>query len=199
MSGITRIKIQSNWKDWRTDMADELAPAADTIYREAFGSIGMPISEGVDYVNVTKDEAMARYDWKEGIDVILQFTAGSKATLQEKYLTYWESTATFEERKTSGAPGAWYYCTAQYYFVGYAWKYWDYKSREVYPHAIKEFQDGILLDLAATHRSDSAGEIDWLFNGNQHDGRRASFRYVNFNNIPSSCIIARYPWQLSTG
>ena len=189
MPGIIRIRILSDWRDWRTQMAEDLAPAADAIYRKAFDDIGMGLSAGMEVIAVTKEAAMSRYDWREGIDVILELENGGKMTLQEKFLTYCEDTATFEERKKSGAPGAWYYCTAQYYFVGYARRYWNYIQRKVIEHPILDFQSGILLDFPAIKRA--ANEINWKYNKNYHDGRGASFRYVNFDDIPPSCIIYR--------
>jgi hypothetical protein len=191
MLGITRICIKSNWHDWRTDMAEVLSPAADNIYRTAFRKIGMELEEGTGSIAVTGEEAAARYDWKEGIDVILQSVSGARMTMQEKFLTYYEDTATFEERKTSGAPGAWYYCTAQYYFVGYARHYWDYKKRKIVEHPLIDFQSGVLLDFPALKRCDAAGMINWKYNENVYDGRHSSFRYVNFDDIPTSCIIWR--------
>jgi len=183
MVGITRIKIESNWSDWRTKMSDDLAPVANELYRVEFANLNMPLMEGEEIITCTKSEAMARYDWREGIDVILRFSGGAKATLQEKYLTYHESTATFEERKTSGAEGAWYYCTAQYYFVGYARKYLDKN--------ILKFQDGMMVDFPAIKRADMQERIDWKFNGNGRDGRRATFRYINFDDVPQDCRIWR--------
>lgn len=194
MAGITRIKIVSDWHDWRTQMAEDLAPTADGIYRAAFAAIKMPIAPGVEDVACTKEEAKSRYDWCEGIDVILTFERGGKATLQEKFLDYDKNTVTFEEYKTSGAPGAWYYCTAQYYYVGYARRY----KRE---HVL-EFQAWILLNLPQLRLLDAQGLVRWgepQYNTqdnplgirrNGHDGRGASFRYVYFPLIPSECVIA---------
>ena len=181
MPGITRIKIKSDWNDWRTRMEDELTPAANELYRFIFSKRILPLQEGYEEVQCTKDEAVARYDWKEGIDIILKFIDGTKATMQSKFLTFADDTATFEEKKNSGADGFWYYGSPQYYFVGYARNYKD--------KGILEFNNWILLDYPAIHRSDSRGEIEWEFNNNHHDGRRAEFRYVFFNHIPENCII----------
>ncbi len=185
MAGITRIKIVGDgWDDWRTRMSDELAPAADRIYRAAF-----PLLAGLDIVRCTKSEAMARYDWKEGIDVILTFSDNTRGTLQEKFLTYDISTATIEERKGNGEQGAWYYCTAQYYFWGYARKY----KRE----RLLEFQDWLIADLPALHRADREGLIDWRFGENRRDGRRATFRYVHFNDLPLNTVVARFNQEIT--
>jgi len=186
MSGITRIHIQSDWDDWRTQLAHDHEDVADSIYRSAFN-----LAEGVSVVECTKNEAAGRYDWKEGIDVILRTDKGTRMTLQEKFLTFWQSTATFEERKTNGDLGAWYYCTAQYYFVGYTRKYWDYKRRAVFSNPLIDFQDWVLIDLAAIHREDENNRVAWTFNTNTQDNRRAQFRYIGFDNLPPSSVLSR--------
>lgn len=185
MAGITRIKIVSNWDDWRKEMEEGLAPPANELYRQIFNDIGMPLEEGEEVITCTLGEAKSRYDWQEGIDVILKFLLGGKATMQEKFLTFHDSTATFEERKSSGEEGVWYYCTAQYYFVGYARTWKTYKE--------KLFQDWMLIDFPAIKRADGQDRVHWHENGNRHDGRRATFRYVYFDEVPSDCIIARMP------
>lgn len=188
MSGITRIKIkESSDLGWRIQLAHAHEYIADEIYQQIFD-----LADGKQDIKVAKNEAMSRYDWKEGIDVILQTKSGTRMTLQEKFLTYYKSTITFEEKKTSGKPGAWYYCTAQYYFIGYTRRYWDYKNRKLFNNPIIEFQDYILVDLAALHRADENAEIYWRYDENGKDNRRAIFRYILFDNVPENCIIARY-------
>lgn len=181
--GIERIRITSDWKDWRTDIAEDMAPVADGVYRQVFAGIGLPLHESEQVTCCTKEQARARYDWQEGIDVILSFAGGGRATLQEKFLTYHTSTVTFEEYKTSGEPGAWFYCTAQYYFVGYARKVRD---------GLLLFQDWILLDLPSVRRMDGQQHLPWQNNKNKHDGRRATFRYLHFDHVPAACVVARY-------
>jgi len=186
MSGITRINIVSNWNDWRTELARRHSEQADAIYRGVFN-----IADGKQEIKVSKDEAMARYDWKEGIDVILEMKSGARMTLQEKYLTFDKSTITFEETKTSGEKGAWYYCTAQYYFVGYTREYWDWRNRQTYPNPITAFQDWILIDLPAIHRESERNNIMWKYQVNGKDGRKSTFRYINFLDVPDCCIIGK--------
>jgi len=186
MSGITRIKINYDWSDWRTQLADAHYEVANRIYRDIFN-----LEDGNESINVTKSEALARYDWKEGIDVILTTESGSRMTVQEKFLTYYKSTITFEETKTSGEKGAWYYCTAQYYFVGYTRKYWNYKTRSLFDSPTINFQDYVLIDLASIHREDEKGNIKWTFNKNINDGRGSTFKYLLFDELPINCIISR--------
>jgi len=195
MAGIERIQINSAWHDWRTLMAQELAPAADNLYRQIFAEIGLELLPESSMIECTKEEAISRYDWQEGIDVLLHFKRGDKATLQEKFLTYRDSTITFEERKTSGAPGAWYYCTAQYYFTGYAREYLEpWKSNQPARRRTNptlSFQDWILVDLPALHRADAQGQCRWSFRENARDGRRASFRYLYFFQVPERAVVSR--------
>lgn len=191
MAGIERIKIISDWDTWRTRLANDLAPVANSIYRQAFADIGMPLADGETELECTKEEAQARYDWKEGIDVIFTFASGVRGTHQEKFLTFHKNTVTFEERKGNGERGAWYYCTAQYYFVGYAreWSLPRPTPERLWPKK-PIFQSWILVDLPALHRADATGRLPWRYNQNKHDGARASFRYIYFNQVPQECIIS---------
>jgi len=161
-------------------MAREHEPAMNELYRKIFAEIGMPLAPGIEAIRCTKTEAQSRYDWQEGIDVLLHFVNGTKATLQEKCLTFHVSTVTFEEHKTSGAQGAWYYCTAQYYFIGYD------------RIEASDFQDWMLIDLPALHRADIQNNLPWKFGKNTREGRRATFRFLYFGDVPFNCIVARF-------
>jgi len=183
-TGIERIHINSTWNSWRIRMSHALAPAADAIYQEVFAEMGLPLHDELQITECTKEEAIARYDWQEGIDVRLYFARGGGATLQEKFLNFRTSTVTFEERKgATGGLGAWYSCTAQYYFVGYA--------RHYHNDGILEFDDWIILDLPALRRADGREEVKWYFNTNRHDQCTNVFRYTHFNEVPETCIIAQ--------
>lgn len=185
MKGIVRIDIKSRWGGWRVKKARARWPVANTLYRREFARLGMPLLPGEEIIECSKEEVISRYDWQEGIDVLLHFIDGTKATMQEKFLFFdWEKarypgpTATFEESKTGGESGAWYYCTAQYYFVGY-----DRKEE-------LSFQEWVLLDLPGLHRADASLSLPWKFNQNDRDRRRAIFRYLFFQELPISVVIA---------
>lgn len=184
MSGIVRIHIESEWNDRRTRMSRDLEPTADEVYRKSFENLSMPLEKDAELVTCTKDEAMARYDWKEGIDCLLYFKNGTKATLQEKFLDWVKSTATFEERKVSGQLGAWYYCTAQYYFVAYARLYKNDKNLS--------FQDWIMIDLPGLHRKDAAIKLPWKFQPPEDPTRGGPFRFLYFDQLPKEVIVDRY-------
>jgi len=185
MIGIERIKIKSD-NDWCGNYQQinrDLEPEADRNYIKLFNDIGMPLA-GNETKNIycEKKDMNGRYDWEEGIDVILHFADGTRATMQEKYLTYHISTMTFETKKSSGKQGAWYYCTAQYYFIAYAKKY---NEGDI------SFQDWMLINLPALHAIDMKTKINWKSNVNKKYKRSASFKYIEFDNVPECCVIAR--------
>jgi hypothetical protein len=180
MRGIERIKIDSSWNDWRIKMSKDLSPTSSMLYRKIFDLL-----DGEEDITCSKKDAISRYDWKEGIDVLLHFTNGTKATLQEKFLDWKDDTCTFEEVKTDGTPGVWYYCTAQYYFVGYARRYKE--------EHILQFQSYIMVDLPGLHRADLSKKLPWYRNQNRNDGRKATFRYLYFKDVPEDVVISIYP------
>jgi hypothetical protein len=182
MAGIERIEIVSGWSDPFLEINRQLEPAANKLYPQLFAGLGMPlINDEIVRIKCSKDEVMGRYDWKEGIDLILHFADGTKATMQEKYLTYHLSTITFETVKANGQPGAWHYCTAQYYFVGYGRRI----AEDDYG-----FQDWMLIDLPAIHRADAISSLNWGHNGSPR--ARTRFQYLHFNDVPTHCVVARY-------
>jgi hypothetical protein len=192
MSGITRIDIKGNFSNgaWRQELARSHAHIANNLYRAIFSAMGQPLADGDKILSVDKHEAQARYDWSEGIDVILTTADGLRCTMQEKFLTFKESTATFETVKGNGQPGAWSYCTAQYYFVGYSRRYRDWRTGRLFDNPVIDFQDWVLIDYPAIRRADKF--IRWQYNQNNgNDNRYASFKFVKFNDLPSNCVISR--------
>ena len=160
--GIERIHIESDWKPDRiVKFSQPLEATANKLYHELFRAINMPLLAGDNIVVCTKEQVVARYDYQEGIDVILYFENGHKATLQEKFLDFPQSTVTFTERQKNNKPGAWYTCTAQYWFVGYARKFRD--------EGIKEFQDWMLIDLPMLKRLDATQTLPWVIKENKED------------------------------
>ena len=185
MRGIKRIHIESDWKPDRIlKFSRPLEPTANKLYRDLFQHIDMPLLPGCEELTCTKEEAMARYDYQEGIDVLLYFENGHKATLQEKFLDFPHSTVTFTE-KQKRKQGAWYTCTAQYWFVGYA--------RRFRSAGIAEFQDWMLIDLPTLHRIDASQKLPWRFKGNNDPNYKGiTFRYLYFGDVPTACIIDRH-------
>ena len=64
-AGIIRIKIESGWRDWRTDMSEKYAVAANQIYRRLFD-----LYKGVRVEKVSKESELGQLDAKQGIDVV---------------------------------------------------------------------------------------------------------------------------------
>ena len=187
VSGIDRIHIVSDWKHPYLDKAKNLEPGADEIYRMMWGVVNMPLTDDtVNYIDCSKEDAQARYDWSEGIDIIFHHKNGTRSTGQEKLLDYWEDTLTFEtEKGKTGKPGAWYYCTSQYWFVGYATDYagGDYSLRS-----------GMMVDFPCLKRLDAIGKLDWWYDKNGDLGSRNKFKYLRFRDVPPECIVWRYPF-----
>lgn len=183
MVGVTRIHIvDDRWNDAQVRMSKgPLSHTADGVLRQAFSSLGMSLLPGREEIKCTREEVQGRYDWREGIDVILSFESGNRATVQEKYLTWHENTITFEEQKASRKPGAWYYCTAQYYLVAYARKWKRYR--------VPFFQSWILIDYPAIVRASAQG-IEWR--RTRPTWRGTTFRYLYFWEVPKECVIAQY-------
>ena len=184
MPGIDRIRIISDWKHDYIDKAKNIEPFANKVYYDIFNWIAMPLkNDQVNIIECTLDEAKARYDYSEGIDIIFHFADGQRATCQEKLLDYWDSTLTIEEIKgKTGKPGAWYYCTSQYYFVGYSNNYasGDYSLR-----------DYMMVCLPCLKRLTALGIAEWKFNTNGLKGSYNKFRYIRFDDVPTDCIVLR--------
>jgi len=118
-AGITYIMIIDERVDTRFKLAEACNEFTDPILRKMFIDAGMELKTDSACIRCKKEDLSGRYDLVEGIDIILRFKDNTKGTLQQKTLFTDFNTATFEEYKNSGKPGAWYYCTAQYYFVVY--------------------------------------------------------------------------------
>lgn len=183
MFGIERIHITESGLGSRMEMAMEHEGLLNSIYREIFRTL----APGEIITRVAKESVLSRYDHLEGIDVILTTQDGVRMTLQEKVLTYHRDTLTVELKKNSGKKGAWYYCTAQYYFVGYNRRYVrDRKNNPI------QFDNWILVDFAMLKWEAINNNVPWNdVKQNQHENRRSTFQHVDFDNIPLNCVLAR--------
>ena len=180
-AGIIRIEIAENMrvenrKLSRKAFAQQYSGLADDVYRDVFQRLDVPLLTGKALLKCRIFSGEATLDWLAGIDVIIQLDTGEQLTIQEKILKFQRKTATFEERTDDGRPGSWYTCLAQFYFIGYV-------SDEC------SFVDWILLDLPAMRIANR--DIEWEYNKNRDGNRCASFRYVDFDGIPSYAIVAR--------
>lgn len=181
--GITRIIItdQTNGRGaWRFEQARAMHSAAITLYRTIFDRLGMTLMPGELDLRVSKAEFEAGYDYALGIDLIFTFADGQETTMQEKFLTYHESTVTVEymQNPKTGEQGDWFKMKPDYYFVGY--------HRDPRP---REFQEWCLLNWPLTRQMSQQGKIDWLLRANKYDGAQANFKYVHFSKIPPDCVV----------
>lgn len=181
--GITRFcitdKIVGRGR-WRFIKARRCWPAANLLYRSIYDKLGAPLFPGEKIIETSLAEFEAGYDRELGIDVLLIFESGMETTLQEKFLFTKYRTVTIEYMQDwrTQEPGDWFNLKAQCYFVGY-----DRINAF-------SFQDWILLDWPAIQRATAQGRIIWREKRNRHNGARASFRYVDFDDIPAGCVVA---------
>jgi hypothetical protein len=175
MQGIERIKIID--KDSKSDyfttclhISEQAAPATSDIYRSI-----LPLMDGEIQTAVDKEDIKGRYDYQEGIDVILTLLNGTRLTLQEKVLTRGFRTVTFEERKGyNNAEGAWYKCTAQLYFCCDVDQQYQIESY-------------CLIDLLRLRICSVHGMLPWQYRQGMNE-----FRYLKYDEIPEECIIKKY-------
>lgn len=171
MAGIERIEIigTSNYLKERKQIGDDAIPDLNSLYRNI-----LPLADDDIITECTKDQAKSRYDYIEGIDVILTLKDRSRITLQEKVLTTDFSTVTFEERKANGDLGGWYYTTAQLYMCAYR-----------IDNKIARY---CLIDLLKLKLASNTIDLKWHYQNNIN--RAETFRYIYFKDIPNDCIIS---------
>lgn len=179
IAGIQRVVITPTPNNWRFKEAMRRWPMTYDLYRQVFADLNMPLLDGVEEIECSKDEAFGRLDRELGIDVILSWPNGMRACLQEKILLTTFDTATVEYMNDprTGEKGDWFHLMPNYYLVAYSQK------------ASLEFRRWVLLDWAALQRETLRGNIHWQIRPNQ-GGARSNFKFVPFEKIPQSCIIA---------
>ena len=181
--GITRFNITDQVEGtgkWRFEKAREYWHAANTLYREVFSTLGMPLLPGEEAIDCTRAEFQAGYDYQLGIDVILRPQGQGESTMQEKFLFTDFHTVTVEHCQDWLAlePGDWYRLKAQYYFVGYD------------AEGCLRLNPWILLDWLRLQRATAQRRVPWHLRGNLKDRARASFIYVKFEKLPPDVIVA---------
>ncbi len=165
---------------WRFDAAEKRWPAANSIYRQVFDMMYMPLAPGETIKYVDRNDYQASFDGEFGIDVILRTQTGVRLTLQEKILGYGkELTVTVEYMQDwrNEIRGDWFNLGCQYYFVGY------------HEPESKQLHSWIMLDWTRTVALTEARQIRWQEQKNKRDGARSSFMYANFKLFPSSCVM----------
>lgn len=123
-------------------------------------------------------------DKEHGIDAVLIFNNQQLITLQEKFLShqyakYKSLTVEYEQNPQTHEMGDWIKLACQMYFTGYINERGD------------AFEFYVLVDFARLVIETQKGNAAWRQNANRDGHARASFKYIHFDAIPSSCIIAR--------
>ncbi|GAJ15374.1 unnamed protein product, partial [marine sediment metagenome] len=180
--GITRFNITdkvSGKGAWRFEDSKKLWPAANSLYREIFAALGMPLLPGEEVIDCTKTEFEAGYDYQLGIDVILRHVVGGESTLQEKFLFTDFNTVTVEHCQdwVTLEKGDFYKLKANYYFVGYD------------PTGCLQFDPWVLLDWPCLQRVTAEYRIPWHLRGNYKDKARASFMFVKIKELPEEVCV----------
>ncbi len=174
--GIWRIDIQSDFgKSKQARLSRRMAPRLDDWYFGVFAhKLNMPLRPNILIERPTKADAVARYDWGDGVDRKLIQVDGTIWTVQEKVLTYTNlTTVTIETQKPSGEPGFWHYGTAQLYTVVYV-------KNEIG----LEIRNWIILNLPLVRQSK---DIHWEERPN---GQGGLFRYAEFRAFPPETVVA---------
>lgn len=179
VKGITRINITGS-RIARAEQAKIMWPASNSLYHKIFDPYLVP---GSCVENCTLEEFKAGYDKFLGVDVLLTFVNGMTLTLQEKFLTTIYGTVTVEyyNDPRTEEPGDWFELKAQLYFVGY----WNERNPD------SGFLRWVLLDWPMMVLETQKGNIPWVLRGNTRSAARANFQSVEFEKIPTSCIVSR--------
>lgn len=151
---------------------------AEAIYRSVFG----PDIQVERFDDTASEKHLL--DREHAIDARLRLPSGMMLTLQEKFLSnafarFASLTVEYEQNQHTHEPGDWYKLASQLYFTGYLS---ENNSR---------FVSWALVNWAQLVIASEAGLIEWRMNANKDGRARASFKYVRFDEIPESCVIAR--------
>lgn len=184
MAGISRIQITdviNGAGSWRFKDSQKCWTEANKLYRGVFRDIGLELEPGEELKPYSKSEVEAGLDYLLGVDVILKTLSGQTMTMQEKFLftTFDTVTVEYYQDWRSKIRGDWFNMKCQYYFVGY-----DYNKKGT-------FNTWILLDWLRVQLATGQNKIKWWERPNNHDGAKASFRYVKFDFMPDEVVIAR--------
>lgn len=195
--GINYMRITNGCKDKQFMVADACNNATEPVLRELFANASMPLKPGVNVINCTTEDLMGRYDLKEGIDMVVYTEDGTRHTLQQKTLHTSFRTCTFEETKwtivedsLTEVKGAWYYCTAQFYYVVYTNESQEELRRQLTQNQFTPtIREGILINLPKIHELSKQGLIKWKYRHNAKY-RSNSFRFFMIDETPNECLVS---------
>lgn len=174
--GIWRLDIQSPFNETPQMRLGRIwAARLDDLYTAVFrDKLGRPLRPNVLVERPSKNEAISRYDWGDGIDRKLIQQDGTIWTVQDKVLTFNRiTTVTIETMKPSGSPGFWHYGTAQLYTVVYVGE----NSNQP--------RNWIILNLPLVRQS---SDIAWSEEKTNSQGGK--FKFAEFKAFPPETVIA---------
>lgn len=159
--------------DPRYKLSIAMRPFVDEIYKRQFNPISIKPTDG-DIL-----------DKLYSIDTVITLENGMLITVQEKvgsylYATRKNLTIEYEQNPATHEKGDWYHMAAQVYFVGFA------------NEALTGWMSWIMVDWIRIVIATKRGLLKWKDKNNLDGKARASFRFVFFNEIPASCILASY-------
>ena len=147
-----------------------MQPFIDVIYRTNFGKD----------IIINRIERMGDWvlDRKFAIDTVIKLTTGMILTGQEKCLdtTFRTLTVEYMQNPIKDEPGDWFNLAAQFYFVGYT----EPLRRGFVMWVVVDWVKLVIL---------TNNGLKWRENYNQNGRARASFRYLQFRDIPKEAII----------
>ena len=163
-------------KDPRRRQEIAMRPFIDDIYQKVFG-----------HVIITRHDSEDKniLDREHAVDVMVRFDTGNILNGQEKslsygYAKYQSLTVEYEQSQFSHREGDWFKLGAQFYFCGY--------TRE---HLNEGFLYYVIVNWTSLVLATLSKEVKWKSQCNRDGSARASFKWIAFDSIPTSCIIAK--------
>lgn len=146
-------------------------PAADIIYRQAFGQNISILRDG----DIVLDRDFA-------IDVRIKLgngmvLLGQEKFLSAKYASFGTVTVEYYQNQFTKEPGDWFKIGVQIYLVGYE-------------HTVG-FSPFVLMDWTKITIYSDQKKIKWTHNANKDGKAKASFAYTKISDLPLSCIILK--------
>ena len=147
-----------------------LRPTADEIYRFIFGPD----------IEIERFDREAILDKRFAIDLQIRLRTGQILLGQEKFLSaiYRRfNSLTVEYMQNVSEKGDWFKLAPQLYFTGY--------------ESDNGFYPWILVNWPALVIANHQKELRWHNGQNQDSHAQASFRWIDINDIPEWCVIAK--------
>ena len=148
-------------------------PIADKIYIKNWGLIEIKRYEKEDNLLI---------DMEFAIDLTIRMPNGMILNGQEKFLSFKYAifnslTVEYMQNPNNNLLGDWFKLAPQFYMCAY------------FNENKTDFIKYILIDWPLFVIYSNINELKWVLNSNKDGKSTASFKYINFNNIPKCCII----------